>query len=171
MALEPRARGLRQLPAKRRSTQVRGMLLPFSGDRRRAILVADLSLSSALCSTPCPVGQHDGVIRNRDPDARLDDLTALMDANTPADPPFTAGDHPDLPDVFPNRNAYTSLRPMNRDRYSATFAERVNGPESGAGVLSAFDSTNRVSSQAAAGSASSGRSRPSNERRRSFSAL
>ena len=33
----------------------------------------------------CGVGQHVGVIRNRDPDARLDDLSALMDANTPAD--------------------------------------------------------------------------------------
>ena len=33
-------------------------------------------------TVPCFVGQHGGVIRNRDPDARLDDLTALMEART-----------------------------------------------------------------------------------------
>jgi hypothetical protein len=38
-----------------------------------------------LLDAVCRIGQHDGMIRNKDPEARLDDLTALMDANTPAD--------------------------------------------------------------------------------------
>lgn len=60
------------------------MLFPFN-DPTRLSLPTTLAEQSALLDAVCRVGQHDGVIRNSDPDARLDDLTALVDANTPAD--------------------------------------------------------------------------------------
>ena len=56
MALGPGARGSRQLPAKR--VYVRGGLVPFNGDRRHALLVADISLNRALCSTPCAMSDN-----------------------------------------------------------------------------------------------------------------
>ena len=41
--------------------------------------------TTAWLDAVCLVGQHDGVIRNKDPDAGLDDLTVLANAKTPAD--------------------------------------------------------------------------------------
>ena len=96
-----------------------------------------------------------------------------------AHPPFTAGDQPTLRvEAFSHRNAYTASRPTNNDRNNATVSARVIGPGPTRGGLRLFDapspfvaSANSVGSHAAAGALSASRSKPNNDRSRSFSAF